>query len=97
MIMFGNNSQINFVVIEFGEFDEIIRSFETSFISIAIFFIISSISRTPYFSINFFIFLKTNFVQYEITELLIRSRSINITITEINLDKRSALNKRAYV
>ena len=62
MIIFENNSQINFVVIEFEKFDEIIRSFETFFIFIETFFIINSISRISCFSINFFISLKTNFV-----------------------------------
>ena len=84
MIMFENNSQINFIVIEFEKFDEAIRSFET-FIFIITFFIINSISKTLYFSINFFISLKVNFVQYEIIELLIRFYSIDVKITKVNL------------
>ena len=95
--MFENNFQINFIVVEFEEFDEAVRSFETFFISIITSFIINSISKTFCFLINFFIFFKINFVQYEIIELLIRFRSIDVTIIEVNFNERSTLNKRAYI
>ena len=94
--MFENNFQINFVVIEFEEFDKTVRSFET-FMFIVISFIINSTPRISNFSINFFISPKTNFVQYEIIELLIQSRSTDVTIIKINLNKRSISNKRAYI
>ena len=96
IIMFENNFQINFVVIEFEEFDKTVRSFET-FMFIVISFIINSTPRISNFSINFFISPKTNFVQYEIIELLIQSRSTDVTIIKINLNKRSISNKRAYI
>ena len=96
--MFKNNFQINFIIIEFKKFDEAVRSFKKNVINfITSSFIINSILKTFNSSINFFIFFKTNFVQYEIIDLLIRSHSINVKIIKINFDQKSTLNKRAYM
>lgn len=92
--MFDNNSQTNFVFVNFDEYDEVIRLYNiiiSSFISIESNRIIST------FFIDFYIVPQTNSLSFEIIDLNKSYFMANVYIAETFYEKESDPNKRAHI
>ena len=93
IIIFDENPQTNFIFVNFNEYDEAIRSYNT-----AIFFVFTESNKIISISfIAFNIVSQANSLFFEIINFLIRFHSIDVKIIKINFDKRFILNKRAYM
>ena len=93
--MFNNNSQTNFVFINFDEYDKVIRLYDIT-ISFVFAFIESNQIISKSF-IDFYIASQTNSLSFEIIDLNKSHFMINVHIIEVFLEKRSDSNKRAHI